>query len=316
MKKYIFVVSIILTTSFFISCKGKEKVVDKNELQEINLGVMQSMDYVPFTVAQKQGIYDSLGLKVNFIKYLSSSDLEHEFKLGKLDGAITDLTRAIALQANGSKLKVIMKNDGILYLIAGKESGIKELTDLRKMNIGVSENTITDFSTDIALKNANILTVNVNKPNISKITVRLEMLQNGQIDAAFFPDPYATIAIKDGHKSLESTKDLGINATTTIFSENAIKDKNNEIMALILGYNLGIGFIKSHPKNEWIETLSEDFDLARSVVKQIPLPDYYRAELPKIKDIKASIGWLKIKQLIPEEYNEKNLIDSTFVNQP
>jgi len=41
-----------------------------------------------------------------------------------------------------------------------------------------------------------------------------------------------------------------------------------------------------------------------------------KPKLPKIKDIKASIGWLKIKQLIPEDYNEKNLIDSTFVNQP
>ena len=71
---------------------------------------MQSMDYVPFTVAQKQGIYDSLGLKVNFIKYLSSDDLEFDFKSGKLDGAITDLTRAITLHANGSRLKVIMKN--------------------------------------------------------------------------------------------------------------------------------------------------------------------------------------------------------------
>ena len=316
MKKHYFIITIILTTIFFISCKGKEQVADKTELQEITLGVMPSMDYIPFAVAQKQGIYDSLGLKVNFVKYLSSNDRDDAFQTGKLDGIITDLTRAITLQANGFGLKIIMKNDGILYLIAGKESGIKGLTDLRKMNIGVSENTVTDFSTDMALQLANILTVNVNKPNIVKMPVRLDMLQNGQIDASFFPDPYATIAKSNGHKSLISTKDLGISATETVFSEKAIKDKKEEIKALVIGYNLGVNFIKTHPQKEWNKILVEDTELPESLIKQIPWPDYKQAELPKAKDIKASMGWLKIKQLIPDSYNEKNLIDSTFVNRP
>ena len=316
MKKLYFAITIILTTLFFISCKGKEPVANKTELQEITLGVMPSMDYIPFAVAQKQGIYDSLGLKVNFIKYLSSNDRDDAFKAHKLDGTITDLTRAITLQANGFGLKIIMKNDGILYLMTGKESGIKELTDLRRMNIGVSENTVTDFSTDMVLQLANILTVNVNKPNIVKMPVRLEMLQNGQIDASFFPDPYAAIAKSNGYKSLISTKDLGISATETVFSENAIKNKKEEIKALVIGYNLGVNFIKTHPQKAWNKILTEDTDMPESLIRQITLPDYKQAELPKAKDIKASIDWLKIKQLIPESYNGENLIDTAFVSKP
>ncbi len=316
MKKYIFVLFTILATLTINSCKGKEKLADKNELQEITLGVMPSMDYIPFAVAQKIGIYDSLGLKVNFVRYLSSDDRDDNLRSGKIDGAITDLTRAITLQANGSGLKIIMKNDGILYLIAGKESGIKKISDLRNTNIGVSENTVTDFSADMVLQLANILTVNVNKPNISKMPVRLEMLQNGQIDASFFPDPYATVAISNGHKSLISTKDLGISATETVFTKNAIKEKEEEIKALVIGYNLAVKYIKEHPQKNWSEILKEDTDLPVSIIRQIPLPDYQQAELPKAKDIKASISWLKIKQLIPESYNEKNLIDSTFVSNP
>ena len=316
MKKHIIVISIIFTALIFASCKGKEKIAEKNELQEINLGVMPSMDYIPFAVAQKMGIYDSLGLSVNFVRYLSPNDRDDDLKWGKLDGAITDLTRAISMQANGLGLKIIMKNDGILYLIVGKESGIKNLSDLRQTNIGISENTVTEFSTDMVLQLANILTVNVNKPNITKMPVRLEMLQNGQIDASFFPDPYATVAKSNGHKSLISTKDLGINATETVFTERAIKDKKEEIKALVIGYNLGVNFIKTHPLKEWSDILKEDTDLPQSIIKKIPLPNYQQAELPKEKDIKASIGWLKIKQLIPESYNEKKIIDSTFVKKP
>jgi len=315
MKKNIFVITIIFAAIILTSCKGEKKVIN-NKLQEITLGIMPSMDYIPFAVAQKQGIYDSLGLKVNFVRYLSSNDRDDAFKSGKLDGTIIDLTRAIIMQANGMGLKIIMNNDGILYLIAGKDSGIKKLSDLRKMNIGISENTVTDFSADMVLESVNILAVNVNKPNISKMPVRLDMLQNGQIDASFFPDPYAAVAISNGHKSLISTKDLGISATITAFTEKSIKEKREEIKALVQGYNLGVKFIKTHPRKEWSRILSEDTELPGSIIGKIPSPNYQEAKLPKAKDIMASIVWLKIKQLIPENYNEKNLIDSTFIKIP
>ncbi len=274
---------------------------------------MSSMDYIPFAVAQKQGVYDSLGLKLNFIRFFSANERDLAFRSGKIDGAITDLTGAITQQANGLKLKIVMKNDGIFYLIVKAESNIKALTDLRQTNIGVSENTVTEFSTDMALQSANILSVNVNKPEINKIPLRLEMLENGQIDASFLPDPYATIAKKEGLKSLTTTQKLGISATETIFSESAIKEKRKEIKALIQGYNLGVDYIKTHPQKKWNKVLADQCEVSESLAGQIPIPNYQQAKLPENKDIKASIIWLKIKQLIPENYNEKDLIDSSFV---
>jgi len=316
MKKHIFVITIIFATLTFMSCKEKEKAGDKNELQEITLGIMPSMDYIPFAIAQKAGIYDSLGLKVSFKMYLSPNDRDDDLRWGKIDGAITDLTRAITQQQKSAGQKIVMKNDGILYFIAGKETGIKKLKDLKQTNIGISENTVTDFSTDIVLQLSNILAVSVNKPNITKMPVRLEMLNNGQIDATFFPDPYATFAKSNGHKILTSTKALGINATETVFSEKALKEKRDEIKALITGYNLGVEYMKTHSRNEWSRIVAKDTELPESIIRRVPLPYYTPAELPKAKDIKASIAWLKTKQLIPEDYDEKNLIDSTFVSKP
>lgn len=315
MKKHLFAITIILSALLFACCKGKEKVADKIELQGLTLGVIPSMDYLPFAIAQQQGIYDSLGLHVDFVKYQSASERDDAFLGGKLDGAITDLTKAIILQANGSGLKIILKTDGVLYLMAGKESGINKLSDLKQMNVGVSENTAAEFFTDMALQSANILTDNVNKPKINKIPVRLEMLQNGQVDASFFPEPYAAIARSNGFKALISSKELGIDASGTIFSEKAIKDKNEEIKALVVGYNLGVEFIKTHPANEWIKVLSEDAELPESIIRQIPSPDYQKAALPKAKDLKAYITWMKMKQLVKESYTGNNLLDSTFVYQ-
>ncbi|BEG98220.1 ABC transporter substrate-binding protein [Bacteroides sedimenti] len=313
MKRHFISITLILTVLLFASCKGKEKIADHIELQQLTLGIIPSMDYIPFAVAQKQGIYDSLGLSVDFVKFQSASDRDNAFKTGKLDGAITDLTHAIFLQANGAGLKIIMKTDGALYLLTGKESGIRKLSDLKLTNIGVSENTAAEFFTDITLQSANILTENVNKPKINKIPVRLEMLQNGQIDASFFPEPFATVARNNGMKTLITSKELGINVSGTIFSEKAIQEKSEEITALVQGYNLGVEFIKTHPAKEWIKILAEDSELPESAVKHVHSTDFQKAELPEAKDLKANISWLKAKQLIKNNFTGENLVDSTFV---
>ena len=72
------------------------------------------------------------------------------------------------------------------------------------------------------------------------------MLENGQIDASLFPDPYATIAMSNGHKSLTSTSELNISVTGTVFSVKALKEKKKEIELLIKGYNLGVDYIQNH----------------------------------------------------------------------
>lgn len=315
MKKGLLIFAVLVVClSACINKNNKKETIYQGDLQEISLGAMSSMDYVPFVIAQREGMYDSLGLKVNIVKFFSANDRDAAFQSGNIDGTVIDFTGAIIQQANGIDLKMVMKNDGFFYFIAGKNSGIQSLPQLRGKNVAVSRNTVIEFSTDKALESVGILPSQVNKPEINKIPLRLEMLQSGQVDASIFPDPFATIAKSNGHTSLVTTKDLNISVTGTMFTGKALQEKSREIEVLIKGYNQAIDYIKEHPVGDWSKILIEDTGLPAHLVDEIVIPDYKYASLPSQKDITVTIEWLKNKNLIPAVYDGKELIDKRFIS--
>ncbi len=282
-------------------------------MKTLRLGAMSSMDYIPFVVANKTGIYDSLGLDLEIVKFFSANDRDAAFQSSNIDGTVIDYTGAILQQANGIPLKLVMKNDGFFYFIAGKESNVKTLADLKGTNIAVSRNTVIDYSTDQFLNKANLTEKEVNKPEINKIPLRLEMLQNNKIEATVLPDPFASIALNNGHHAIITTKDLGISITGTMFTQNAIENKAKEIEVLILGYNAAIQYMKEQPLSTWGHILTQDAGVPEALINSIQLPDYEKASLPQTKDIKQTTDWLKDKKLIPENYSEGLLLDPSFI---
>lgn len=295
----------------FVSCKSKKEQHEVyTDLQPLKLGAMSSMDYLPFVIAEKQGIYDSLGLDLSIVKFFSANDRDAAFQSGNVDGTVIDYTGATLQQANGIPLAIVMENNGYFHLITGRDSQIENPKDLKGKNIAVSRNTVIEYSTDQMLATVGLSATEVNKPEINKIPLRLEMLQNGQIDATILPDPFATIAIQNGHRSLITTKDLSISVTGTIFNQQALDNKRREIEVLIRGYNLGVEYIKTHPRSQWKDILVEDAGVPEPLTDHVILPQYKEAELPSAKDLELTLVWLKEKQLIPETYQGEHLIDT------
>lgn len=120
------------------------------------------------------------------------------------------------------------------------------------------------------------------------------MLQYGQIEATFLPDPFATIAMKNGNKSLISTRELNIHLTGTAFTETALKEKRKEITALIKGYNLGVKHIQACSPKE-LNLLLTEAGIPDYIAKLILLPSYTPAKRPDEQDIRQTIKWLRNK---------------------
>lgn len=246
---------------FLYSCqrkKGESVFIPSTELQPLTLGMLPTLDGLPFHIAKAQGIYDSLGLDLTILSFNSAYDRDAAFQFKSMDGMITDYPSAVTLQAiHHTDLGIILKNDGYFCFIVSKESGINQLQELKEKNIAVSHNTIIEYATGQLLNKAGISQAEVNKPEIAQLPLRLQMLQYDQIDASFLPDPAASIAMNARHRSLISTQELEIDFTVTAFSREAINEKRREIELLITGYNLGIDYIKMHSQKEWKQVLIE-----------------------------------------------------------
>ena len=246
---------------FLCSCqskKGDSLSLPLSELKPLTLGMMPTLEGLPFYIARSEGIYDSLGLDLTILPFNSANARDAVFQTGQMDGMVTDYPSAITLQAiHHTELGFIFKNDGYLCFIVSKESRINQPEQLIEKNIAVSRNTVVEYATDQLLNKAGIKYTETNKPEISQLPLRLQMLQYNQIDASFLPDPAASIAMNSKNKSLISTQELGIEFIATAFSRKALQEKRKEIELLITGYNLGVNHIKMHPQSEWKQVLME-----------------------------------------------------------
>lgn len=217
---------------FLYSCqrkKGESVFLPSTELQPLTLGMLPTLDGLPFHIAKAQGIYDSLGLDLTILSFKSAYDRDAAFRSKSLDGMITDYLSAVTQQAiHHTDLGIILKNDGYFCFIVSKESGINQLQELKEKNIAVSRNTIIEYATGQLLNKAGISQTEVNKPEITQLPLRLQMLQYDQIDASFLPDPAASIAMNARHRSLISTQELGIDFTVTAFSRETINEKEEK----------------------------------------------------------------------------------------
>lgn len=302
---------------FLYSCqrkKGESVFLPSTKLQPLTLGMLPTLDGLPFHIAKAQGVYDSLGLDLTILSFKSAYDRDAAFLSKSLDGMITDYPSAVTQQAiHHTDLGIILKNDGYFCFIVSKESGINQLQELKEKNIAVSRNTIIEYATGQLLNKAGISQAEVNKPAITQLPLRLQMLQYDQIDASFLPDPAASIAMNARHRSLISTQELGIDFTVTAFSREAINEKRREIELLITGYNLGIDYIKMHPQKEWKQVLIE-IGVPENLTGLIALPVYRKAERPSADALDKAVTWLKTNDRIPQTYSGyKSLIDTTFI---
>jgi NitT/TauT family transport system substrate-binding protein len=93
-------------------------------------------------------------------------------------------------------------------LVTSPNSDARNISDLKGKKLAIARQTITDFLTDVILAEVGQPDDLMERLDIRKIPVRLQMLLAGQADAALFPEPLLSIAEQAGGLVLEDDRRL------------------------------------------------------------------------------------------------------------
>lgn len=312
--KSIYILSLVLLASLLLACTNKEnKASDSDKNSQLNIGVMSSMDYFPIAVAKEKGYFEQEGVSVTINKFYSANERDAAFQSGNLDGTILDYTGAAIQRAGGVNLKLASQCDGSFVLVATNESEINSINDLKNKRLGVSRNTVIDFCTDRVLQEANIALSDVDKVEINKIPLRLEMLRNGRIDATMLPDPFVTIALEGGNKKVIDIKDMDLRVTGIVFHDDVIAKKEAAIKSFYRAYNLAIKLINTQPTSSFYDLLIAEVGVPSELVSKIELPTFTKGQLPQERDLQKVGQWLKAKDLVPADFDINTLIATNLI---
>lgn len=299
MKNKIAILIVLLTVLLsFTGCSKKEKEdTNERETPVIRMGLMSSSDVIPFVLINENKLSEKYNFKLELQTFTSAKDRDAAFQAGELDGVIADYIGVCMYQNAGFDVKITGITDGDYILMAGKNSGINEISQVKGKSIAISENTLIEYTLDSILKKNGIKESDIVKEVVPRIPDRLELLRNNKIDLGLMPEPFATLALKDGAILLGSANEYGLYPAVSAFSTKALAGKKEAIINLYKAYNEAVDYMNHTDLKQYEETVINGVGYPKEMIGKISIKPFRESKLPAKEEVEDAIRWASKKGL-------------------
>lgn len=298
-----------------IGCSLFEDPIDYD--QPIRIGLLPIIDSVPFYAAEADGLFEEQGLNVQLETFSSAAERNVALQTGAIDAQLADLI-ATGLLNNDEHLVQIVKttyraNDqnGMIALIAGKDSNVKTPSDLVGKEVGISSNSLIEYHLDMYLDDAGINRDDVVKVEVASIPTRMELLSSGQLETAILPEPLTTLAVKFGGTIVIDDQDSRLGLSVLEFKKDFIENHPGLVELIVSIHDESIGNINSDPSN-YEHLLSEKARLPEVLQETFRMPPFPVGDIPTEAEITKSNDWLLSKGLIDSARSYEEVVNTRF----
>ncbi len=196
------IIPFCLLMAMFIGCNGTETQTDESQADSsaFRIALLPVSECKPFLYADSCGLFDSLGVNIEFITYNSAMDADTAFMNGWVQMSVVDEAkfRFLSSRCDSDHLHKICEGPMSLSLITAKTARIRNIRSLKEKIIAVTRNSALDSLADAIANSANLSPLEINRPQINDIRLRKEMLMQAQYDGAILPEPWATECVDSG----------------------------------------------------------------------------------------------------------------------
>lgn len=212
------------------------KTADKDQMERkakdslaLKVGVSQCIDCLPAFVAMDEGIFDSLGVDVKLVHYTSQLDCDKSLGKKTLDGAFVDDKRIEYLVNHGRLSFEKVLSTGMEWkLVANRKSRVTKINQLSDKLVAMTRFSATDFLCDKMSDSIKGKKEEFFRMQVNDVDIRLKMLQNGEIDAAWLPEPQASVAKKGGGVVLMNSNSCSKDLSGLFFTSCVVSDKRKK----------------------------------------------------------------------------------------
>ncbi|MCF0199047.1 MAG: ABC transporter substrate-binding protein [Bacteroidaceae bacterium] len=201
----------ILILFMLASCNQQGAMLSSDEQAAdslvLRVATLPVEDCLPVYYAQRMGLFDSCGVRVNIQEYQSQMDCDTALVRLHSDIGYTCLPRIYVLQSQGDTLLPQFYTSGRMYLVSAKTKRLKKTKLLQDRIIGIERNSTADYFADQIITSAGLKTSDIYRAQINDVQLRTSMLNGQLVDAALLPEPYATLAECEGNYRLVSIPD-------------------------------------------------------------------------------------------------------------
>jgi NitT/TauT family transport system substrate-binding protein len=284
---------------FFSGLFGARPVAGDDVLR---FGLLPVVDTLPLIVGQQEGHFAAQGISLKLISFQSALERDAALQAGQLDGYFGDMLNTLLLIQSGEKIRIITSAYHtqpayrMFGIAAAPGAGLKDVEALKGKAVAISRATIIEYLLDRLLMARQLPPGFVEKQEIKKIPIRLQMLLCDQVPAALLPEPLLTLAESKGAKVLLDDRSLDMTETVLALEKGRL-DRQAELAARFLqAYGRAVAQINQNP-DAFKSLLVSRTHFPESIRDRYRVPRFPPVALPSSADIDATQSWLRQNKL-------------------
>ena len=273
-----------------------QKQAMREDSAALKVAVMPTLDCLPLFVAKDRAMFDTaVDIRLKF--FTAQMDCDTALQRGRVEMAITDLVRAERMRKQGDSIAYLTSTNAYWLLIGNRNQRITQLKHLDDRMVAMTRYSVTDMLTQMAVDSAKLKTERVFRIQVNDVNVRLDMLENNEMDALLLTEPQATQALMMKHHVLLDTRKLdmqmGAIAMNKLTMSHATRQKQQE--ALVKGYNRACDSLNHYGLKPYYDVIRRHYDVSEQALRQLPDSlKFLPVTKPREKDVeRARQWWLK-----------------------
>lgn len=269
-----------------VRTKAEKARLDSIDKASLKVGVMPTLDCLPVYLAKESHIFEDLGVEVHLKYFTAHMDCDTALIGESVEGSISDLVRAEKLQEKGVALDYPISTNTYWQLITGKRARINELSQLSDKMIAMTRYSATDKLSDIAIAKGKPK-YDVYRVQINDVKVRLMMMLNHEMDAAWMTEPQASEAIANGHKKLMDSRDEDVQWGVFAFRKASMNSANRkkQLALFIKAYDRAVDSINQKGVQHYGKLIAKYCGTHDKGIKALPKIHFQHAGKPNSIDI-------------------------------
>ena len=306
MKKIIYIImSLVLVTA----CgQSYEETKRKNRLQRIEahrkdsaalkIAVMPTLACLPLYVAEQEQLFDTLNGGVRLKQFKAYIDCDTALERKRVEGSVSDMVRAACIEKRGTKLRYVAVTNAYWQLITNKNSRIHQLKQLDDKMIAMTRFSVTDMLSDMIVDSVKLRDEHVFRVQINDVDVRMQMLQNNEMDALYFEEPLATMARQAKNAVVLDSRSMDMQMGVVVFREQEMRhpERHKQLDLFVKAYNAACDSINKKGIRHYRDIVMKKCGVAAAVVDSLPKNlKYQHAVGPRQKDVDMVQKWLNKK---------------------
>ncbi|MHB0870796.1 MAG: ABC transporter substrate-binding protein [Chloroflexota bacterium] len=303
----------LLAAVLAVAIAGCAPQAAREESLSLKVGVLPIVDVLPMYVAEQAGYFEEQKLRVELVLFPSALERDSAFVAGQIDGELNDPISAGLLNKEGDRARIVRlaykgnESMAMMVVLLSPSSRIASPRELKGVPIGISKNSVIEYTTDRLLQSAGLAPSEIEKTEVTKIPVRAEMLAKGQLQAATLPEPLASLAQQQGARRLIDDSKTGTGQSVITFRQEVVSRNPEAIRRYLAAYEKAVGMINGSP-NKYRDLMVDKAKVPDSLKESFNVPQFAQGQLIAQKDLEDVMQWMVERKLLEKAISYDRMV--------